>query len=507
MSVKSHFRRWHFIVGVTLPLTTFACFGHTDSNEHNAMQIIDIFYADSQYTQQNYTQALAAYKAATIVGNPHAYYQLGKMYLNGFGTQASIIDSIAYYALAAEQDFHNADEILQSIIALMPSDARESITAFIEETKNEHDYAAIRAKYFPALRPELINVKVTFDGSSKVSNVFYPDDFDWEALDNGSTPAFDDDEFDDNFKDPFSMLMTSQKTPFLIADHEIHFDGSVRDLRDVQKYGLYQNLRDNFSLFPLARPAFNNTPIEFVSRSYLGAASYDKFTLLRENENVYRTITQLKSEFATSDELNDQFNLAMLLLNFPWLSTETDNAETILLGLAKQGHSPAMYEYGLKLYREQRSIPTAIDWIIEASKYGLTRAEYRLGKILQTSPWVNQDEGKALFWYQSALHKGDVSARIRATEILLNAKDANLHNLEMAVAHLNTLFEQAPNNPEVYYLNALSYRKGTRRDISQVVENLETAIFKGQLLNWDTAEWQSLLSQITRGNVTVRDEN
>lgn len=507
MRLRKHLKRWHVIPVFTLQLTTLAFFGHAYSDDQSAKQNIDIFYADSQYTQQNYAEALAAYQAATKVGNPHAYYQLGKMYLNGFGTQASIIDSIAYYALAAEQDFHNADKILQSIIELMPADSQETLVAFIDDTKNKHNYAAIRAQYFPVLRPEQASIKVTFDERSEVTTVFYPDDFDWEALDNGGTPSFDDDDFEDNFDDPFSTLMTSQQTPFLIVDHEIHFDGSVRDVREVQKYGLYQSLRDNFTLFPLAKPTFKDIPTEFVSRSFLGAASYDKFTLLRENENMYRTITKLKSEFSLSNSLNDQFNLAMLLLNFPWLSSETEDAESILLALAKQGHSPAMYEYGLKLYREQRDIPTAIDWIAEASKYGLTRAEYRLGKLLQSSPWVVKDESKALFWYQSALNKGDVAARIRATELLLNARDATLHNLDMAITQLNLLLEQAPNYPEVYYLQALSYRKGTRRDISQVVENLETAIFKAQLLNWDTSEWQSLLSQITQGNVTVRDEN
>ncbi len=113
----------------------------------------------------------------------------------------------------------------------------------------------------------------------------------------------------------------------------------------------------------------------------------------------------------------------MALLNFPWLSQKEGEAEERLLALSIAGHPGAMYEYGMLLYREQRDIPVAIQWISQSSKYGLARAEYRLGKILTSSPWVEHDEEKALFWFESAMTKAHLPSAIRAIDIKLNATD------------------------------------------------------------------------------------
>ena len=471
----------------------------------------DIFYADKQFTEQNYTQALAAYKEAATIGNPHAYYQLGKMYLNGYGTESSIIDSIAYYALAAEQDFHNAEKILQQMIELLPADSHDAIYAFIAETRKKNDYVAIQARYFPVPIEARLDTRITFDGEASLPNKYYPDDFDWTELEGGPDTSFSDDEGDfegiEGFDDPFATLLTQQTTPFLIVDHDIHHDGSIRYTAEVQKYGLFSELLNEFVLFPIAKPSFADQSTEFTSRAFLGAATYNKFTLLRENENMYRTILMKKRQFAESPSLNDQFNYAMLLLNFPWLAADDTEAEQVLLGLAKQGHSPAMYEYGIKLYREQRELKTAIRWITEAAKYGLIRAEYRLGKLLQSSPWVQKDEKKALFWYQSAMDKGDIDAGIRAAELLLNAADTSLRDISLATDYLAVLEPKVGNNPEYFYLKALSVRTGPNRDIAQTIRYLKDAIFKAQMANWDTTEWDNLYSQITQGSVSVRDEN
>ena len=112
----------------------------------------DIFYADKQFTQHNYAKALSAYKKATEVGNPHAYYQLGSMYLQGLGTEANILDSIAFYSLAAEQDFYKAQMILDQIISELPIESHPKILLFIEEISQKYSYSKIRAKYFLSLK-------------------------------------------------------------------------------------------------------------------------------------------------------------------------------------------------------------------------------------------------------------------------------------------------------------------------------------------------------------------
>ncbi len=468
----------------------------------------DIFKADRHFTEKNYSLAKQEYLKAAKVGNPHAYYQLANMYYKGLGGEQDIINALIYFDLAAEHDFHNTKSILDSILNSIPAESRDTVLKILDDNKQSHGKQKILDKYFPIIDEKTLSMKVTFDGEATIETVYHQDDIDLESL----NPELDGNDFYDengdldSVDDSLALLISTPKTPFLVVDHDINPDGSVRYVSEVQKFGLYKDLLEEFKLFPLAKPEFDGKPIDFISRTYLGAAAYSKFTLARENERKYQDIIRQVRRFRNSEAINDQFNLAMIMLNFPWVEQEENEPESILLSLAKKGHSPAMYEYGLKLYREQRDIKQAIHWISEASKYGLIRAEYRLGKILQTSPWVLNDERKALFWYQSAMEKGDVSARIRAIDILLTTKDESLKDVKLATEYLAPLAESQSRNPEYFYLTALSYRYAEQRQFKLTVDNLERAILTGQMANWDVSEWQDLLARITTGSVYISDE-
>ncbi|MFP3624908.1 hypothetical protein, partial [Burkholderia sp. SIMBA_051] len=58
---------------------------------------------------------------------------------------------------------------------------------------------------------------------------------------------------------------------------------------------------------------------------------------------------------------------------------------------------------------------------------------------------------------------------------------------------------------EYYYLLALSYRDRKKRDFSKFVSNMRTAISRGNSVNWDTSEWQTLLDKSTIGTVYITD--
>jgi uncharacterized protein len=469
----------------------------------------NIFVSDRQFTEKNYTQAIQGYKLAAKVGNPHAYYQLGNMYYQGLGTQQDIVNALINFSLAAEQDFHNAQKLMDKLVNALSPESKMQVTNILAEHLALHGQESINKKYFPIINHENLTTKFTFDGSVELQTVFYPEDIDMDDYngDEGASGFYDAEEDEITGEDSLTLLISSPRAPFLIIDHDIHSDGSVRYTNEVQKFGLYLQLLNSFTLFGNAKPEFNGMPSHFSTRSYLGAASYNRFTLLRENEAIYGTILKLVRRFKKSSSIEDEFNLAMLMLNFPWIEQEDLEAESKLLKLAKQGHSPAMFEYGFKLYREQREIPQAIKWIAEASKYGLVRAEYRLATLLQNSPWVVPDEQKALFWYQSAMRKNDMSAAIRATEILLTASDESLRDMDLAIEYLNNMEDSQDNNPEFHYLKALTYRTGQQRDISLTVRHLKRAIMKAQMANWDTTDWDDLLSRIVTGNVYVTDEN
>ena len=177
----------------------------------------------------------------------------------------------------------------------------------------------------------------------------------------------------------------------------------------------------------------------------------------------------------------------------------------MLKDLAEKGHPGAMYEYGLQLYMQQKDIPKGIEWITQASKYGLSRAEYRLGKLLLTSPWIIHDEKKALFWFESAAEKGDEAASLHVAKIKLTANDKSLVDVAGAIEHLNAISSSQNLNPEYHYLLSISYRLRTERDFKKSVELLEKAISMGMRSNWDTSEWQALLAKMLEGNITVTD--
>ena len=115
----------------------------------------------------------------------------------------------------------------------------------------------------------------------------------------------------------------------------------MRYTSEVQKFGFYKPLAEQFKLFPIATIEFEGAPANFASRTYLGAAAFDKFSLLEENERMYGQIMKQTRRFKNGKSISDRFNLAMLMLNFPWIEQGESEAEDLLLSLSKQ----ILYKY------------------------------------------------------------------------------------------------------------------------------------------------------------------
>ncbi|MFC1518611.1 tetratricopeptide repeat protein [Pseudomonadota bacterium] len=473
-----------------------AVFLHTSS-----VIAADILKTDSYFTAQQYDQARIGYIEAAALGNPHAYYQLARIYAKGLGVEKDMINALIYYSLAAEYDYFDAQKVINETLSRLPQESQTAFLAIMSDYKSKHGKQVIDAQYFPFLKQDTLNEKVTFEGKAELERVFYSEDFVDDSIASLNNSAIDEGEEYDGY------YMSTPKEPYLILDIDIAPDGSIRQYAEVQKLGApAQRLINEYILFPQPKPTFKNDHIGFVHRVFLGAAGYSKSALVTENKPMYDQIRYLSRQLKQGTTLSEQYQYAMALLNFPWLPQEKGEAEQKLLQLSQIGHPGAMYEYGLLLYRQQRDIPSAIHWISQASKYGLTRAEYRLGMILTTSPWVQPDEAKALFWFSSAMEKGHIEAAIRSIDIKLNAKDKSLRDVESAIQDLHTLQTTHQNNPEYYYLLALSYRDRPARDFSLFVSNIRTAINRGNSANWDTSEWQDLLERSTVGTVYITDQ-
>ncbi|WP_111977445.1 tetratricopeptide repeat protein [Algibacillus agarilyticus] len=460
----------------------------------------DVLKADKHYNNKAYSLALKGYLEAAKVGNPHAYYQLGTMYNKGLGVEVDALNSLIYLSMAAEYDFHDSSQIIANMFAKLKPEVQAEITAILTKHMAENGKSKIEKQYFPQLIIENLSKKITFEGQAELETQFYADDYMGDEFSEMNSLADDEESTDD-----FYMPMSTPKKGFVIIDHDVAQDGSVRNITDVQKMGLSQSLIKNYALFPSLKPTFEGKPVEFVNRVTLGAANYNKFTLLDEDPTLYKAILKAYKKLKTAESLHDQYLLAMALQNFKWLEQKEGEVEQRLLEVAEQGHPGAMYEYGYKLLREQQDIKQAIKWISLASSYGLARAEYRLGKLLMNSPWVVKDEKKALFWFESATQKDHMPAILTTIDLLINAKDKSIRDLNRAIDMLAEIEKQQYTNPEYFYLAAMSHINRKNRDYTQVISNLERAIFLGSNANWDVSDWEELLIKLTQGTVYITE--
>lgn len=464
---------------------------------------VDVLKANTEFKRQNYTAALPLYEEGAKLGNAHAQYQLGVMYLKGLGIEPSTVSSMIYLSLAAEQRYYNAQSIIEQMRSSLDEQELSLLDSAIKEQRVVHQN--YQHQFLPELNQNNIDKRVTFDGENALTQKVYFEElvefqnFDDELQNIGG--GFD--ELDGS--ESLDVAIVVNNPGFLVVENDVASDGSVRYIREIQKSGNTKRFVDAYKLFPLGQPELGQKPTEFVHRAYMGAAIDDQFYLNNNLPRLYKETRRVLRAAKDNPTVESLYQYAMSMIIFPWMESEEDEAETLLKQLAEKGHPGAMYEYGLQLYMQQKDIPDAITWITQASKYGLSRAEYRLGKLFLTSPWIINDERKALFWFESAAEKGDGAAALHVAKIKLTTKNESLIDVSGAIQYLDTIASSQNVNPEYQYLLSISYRLRPQRDFKKSVELLEKAISMGMRTNWDTSEWQALLAKMLEGNISVID--
>lgn len=457
---------------------------------------VNVLKANTEFKNRNYEAALPLYIESAELGNAHAQYQLGMMYAKGLGVETNMVSALVYFSLAAHDDYHNAAALMESILTSFTENELSLIIQVIDEVKREQNQH--QRQYLPEIDSNTLDFRVTFEGNDSLnSRIYYEELSDFQNFENETSELEDTDISD--------LTLFISNPGFLIVENDVARDGSVRYAHEIQKFGNTKRYLDAYKLFPLSTPDFKGKPAEFIHRAFLGAAISDQFTLHKKLPTLYQETRRILRRVKENPTLEAQYQYAMAMVVFPWMQNEESNAETLLKHLAIKGHPAAMYEYGIQLYLQQKEIPEAIRWITKASTFGLSRAEYRLGKLLLASPWVVEDEGKALFWFESAMQKGNDAAALHAAKIKLTAKNTALLDVEGAIRRLNTVADSQSLNPEYFYLLSLSYRLRTDRDFKRAVEELERAIMMARRNNWDTSEWEVLLAKMLEGKITVTD--
>ncbi|GLR71743.1 tetratricopeptide repeat protein [Agaribacter marinus] len=486
----------------------------------------DVFKADKLFVANDYKGAALAYAEAASIGSPHAFYQLGAMNYKGLGMPVNKTKALVWFALAAEYHFSDAQNVVDNMLASLDEQTQQGILEKIQVAKQNTGKLAIEERFFPQLNVALLDETVTFGGHATLDNKYTGSDFELGVFDQPF--IFDGGGFDNGGFDEFSTIFDDDITtsylasgglknidesdklrrrlPFAIVDYDLGEDGSIRNLQTVQILGNPTTLIQRFVQTTLPPPAFQGKRVEFTNRTYLGIANFDRFGIKEQNKDFYFRVKRLARNLKKSDDLNDKFQYAMTLYNFPWLNQEEGEAKAVLAKVAAAGHPIAQYEYGLRLYRDQTNIAEAIDWLTQSSKYGYAKAQYQLARVLHASPWVMNEEDKALYWYMSAANDGHKAAALKAAELKLLAKDKRLINVSEAIALLDSIEDSQENNPEYNFLVAVSHKDRDNRDFTQVVGYMENAISLGEKYNWDVAYWEALLELWRTGRVTVKDQ-
>ncbi|KXI27561.1 tetratricopeptide repeat protein [Paraglaciecola hydrolytica] len=474
----------------------------------------DLYQADSHFQQASYELAREAYIDAANVGSAHAFYQLGVMHYRGLGVPQDSIKALVWFNLAAEQKFNDAPSIVADLLELVPTDNQADVDQLLLTFREHYGVQPLAEKYYPVINSAALPHKIYFaeegqDEQHASLSYEYIDTVDFDRLQEVQDEAEregDGRRFAASMLFPRGRMVPVWMRPYsAVVDFDVGADGSARNFQTSHEIGYTKSALSNLSINGGPSPQFAEKNISFLNRAYLGVAGYTRAKIRSESYFQFYVAFERKArKLRNNPDAEHQFNLALLLMSFNWLSQNDNEIEQILTGLAESGFPLAQYEYGTKLYREQRDIPLAVHWLSEASKYGVAKAQYRLARILLDSPWVERDEKKALIWLKKAAKNGHEVAGLKAAELLLLASDKALHDFESAKTYLSQAAESQSDNPEYEYLLAMQNYLVTPRNLPSAVEHIREAISLADRFNWDSNEWQSLLANWTsNGSVTI----
>lgn len=468
----------------------------------------DLLLADHYFGQQKYELALKEYITIADIGNPRAYYQLGVMHHNGYWVEKNFLESLIWFSLAAQQDYEDSKQLVEGLFAEISDEQRKQVADIVADYLIKFGKTAVTKKFYPILDEKNLGKKVSVVDSS---DRFFDDPLEEqeEEIVDGFDDLFESDELSAEEPlfntDDLPQYSSSNLPYFLIADYDIETDGSRRNVFASTKFGYIRDAMYKISSIGVTQPTIEEQPVPFIGRTYQGMASYGKSLFRDKSPILFRRIRRHALQLEKQSTPLSKYQYAHLLMSYTWLNASDEKINQLLQESSEAGLAQAQLEYGLKLYRDQDDIKSAIYWLLEAAKQTNKEAEYRLGKILLSSPWVLKDEYKSLMWLESAAKKGHIAAIKEVVQLRLLANDESLRNTQEAIRHLDGLSESQSRDPFYHYLRAISYTKTEPRQLSTAFKHMRTAISLGNDLNWNTDQWQAWLSEWSQGVVTVQD--
>jgi len=500
----------NFFIKVVLVFMSFSIFAN------------NIEQADSHYKKQQYELALNEYLRAAAVDEPKAFYQLGVMHYKGLGVEKDSVKALVWFSLAANFNYDNAKEVVENLFKHANKEDKNMLNQQVSNVKSKLKKNALYLDYMPDLNKINLNSKIRFGDEDeldpaellKESETFGISMF---GVDVNSSSSISSSGPDGGLGGGSAgsdinagiLDVDVAQSFYLIAEYDIAPDGSIRNVIAKESSG---NEEANHALYDLRRSTIENpTLLEkqayFAGMSYRGIASFNKHRMKHRYAYLYKTVRKQRTALQESEDSVDSYKYAMLLQTFPWLASNKAQAMAALKKAAEKGFPLAEYQYGLKLYQQQTDPQQAIHWIGQSAKNGVKQAQYRLGDLLKNSPWIIQDEKKAIFWFEEAARQGHIIAKQKVAEIKILTTDEQLKDITGGAFDLAEIEQHQNKDPQYQYLQAMAQSQMENRNLPKAVKHIRRAISYGKSLNWDVTAWQEQLKNWTSGgSVTIQDD-
>ena len=333
--------------------------------------------ADSYFEKHQYELAFNEYLSVADSKEPKVYYQLGVMHYKGLGTEADSFKALVWFSMAAEHNYDNSVDIVNNLIVNVDPEEKTQINALIKKSQSAYKQQAVYQKHQAEFNENNLKHRIKFGKFEDISEVDINSEEGVEdslnmfmATQSGGSTVEGNEGFTNYDTLESANEFSSAEPYFLIADYDIAPDGSIRNISQVKTKGVVESAEYDLSLNSLPKPSFNEQNVHFINRSYLGIAKYNRFRMKREYYGFYKAIRNLTKGLSQSDSAKDQYSYGMALIHFPWLNQEDGDVNKLLKSAAESGYALAKYEYGLKLYREQKELKQAVYWLYEAAKNG-----------------------------------------------------------------------------------------------------------------------------------------
>lgn len=352
----------------------------SEAENGNALAMFDIgrMFADGlgreidvSKAYEWYQKALAAfYKVEDKKPWKYTEYRIGKMQLQGLGTEESYEEAFYWFTLSAEQKYKFAEYSLGGLYYRGQGVEQSYIKAFnlyLRSAKQGFPYADFEvAKMYD-------DGVVTYKNEKESNKYFHSAFIGFEKLEKQSN--------DDKIQYRLGWMLQNGI-------------GTEKDIERAKKY--YEKSAKLGNLF----------------------VCYSLAKLILAEENP--TITEIKKaveyleQASTSGNQFAQYSLGKFYLNGKYVEKDIDKAVGLFELSSEQGNEYAAYQLG-KLYLMgediPKDIPSAIKWLLLSAEKGNQYAQYLLGKLYLMGEGAPKDKDAAIKWFTLSAEQGNEYAK------------------------------------------------------------------------------------------------